>query len=224
MKRLAPFVILTLCCLSASAQPASVTHWWSVGVESSTHFFFATYTPGGSNIFTLGGAYTHAVDRNWRLGGGIGIGGAASTKQVYRTETNIGPEAALDTLATATRNPYVVPLYLRARYVFDPSRTSSWFANFDAGYMLGLVNSQRSAVGGKETTEVFNYYGVFLSPTLGHQFGFSASRTRVSVGAGVNLYFEGREAETAPFDRHRDAHLNFTVYAAFDFGGGKKGS
>ena len=202
---------------SAQAQPTPTTHYWSVGLESSTPFFFATYTPGGSNIFLLDGSYTHIVSRNWLLGGGLGIGGASSTKQVYRTDT---PGATgFDTLATAQRNPYVIPVFLRARYLFDPSHKSTWFAGLDAGYMLGLVSSPADNLGTQNLKlKTFNYYSAYFTPTLGHTFGFTATRTRVSVGAGLNLYLEGREDETAPYDRHYQPHLNFVAFVTFDFG------
>jgi len=195
----------------AAAQPTAATHYWSVGLGSSTPFFFATYNPGGSNIFVLDGSYTHVVDKHWLLGGGLGIGGAASPRQVYRT-----PEAGaggFDTLGTSLRNPYVIPVFLRARYFFEPSRRSGWFTGADAGYMLGLVKGQAG--------QVLNYYSAYVSPTLGHRFGFNATRTRVSVGAGVNFYLEGREEETDPYALHYDPHLNFHLYVTFDFGGGK---
>ena len=196
---------------SASAQNFASTHYWSVGLECSTPFFFATYTPGGSNIFVLDGSYTHVVGRNWLLGAGVGIGGAASPRQVYRTE-------AFDTLATARRNPYIIPVFFRGRYLFDPTRKSGWIAGLDAGYMLGFVGSQAPVLGGEEKVQVFNFYSAFATPSLAYRFGSSSSRMRVTTGAGLNLYFEGREMETAPYDRRWDTHLNFTAYVTFDFG------
>ena len=209
MKRILLLLVFSFCFLVSQAQPATINHYWSVGLGSSTPFFFATYTPGGSNIFTLTGSYTHRVGPYWFLGGGFGIGGAASTKQIYRTPMAADP-SAIDTFATAIRNPYVVPVFLRARYIFNPAKASSWLAGMDAGYMLGLVGSQS----GNE--KVFNYYGAYFSPSLGHCFGFSSSKMRVTVGAGLDLYFEGREDELPPHDIHRDAHLNFNLFATFD--------
>ena len=200
---------------SASAQPTATTHFWSVGLGSSTPFFFATYTPGGSNIFVLDGSYTHVLAKNWLIGGGLGIGGAASTKQVYRTATLTA--TGYDTLATSSRNPYVIPVFLRARYLFAPSYKNTWFAGLDAGYMLGLVSTPE-VITQDSKLKTFNYYSAYFSPTLGHRFGFANSRTRVSVGGGVNFYLEGREDETAPFDRHYQPHLNFVAFATFDFG------
>lgn len=211
MKKLFAFLVLGSSFLFLAAQPVATTHYWSVGLSSSTPFFFATYNPGGSNIFVLDGSYTHVVDRNWLLGGGFGIGGAASPRQVYRTATADG--SGFDTLGTSLRNPYVIPVFVRARYIFDPSRKNSWFAGADAGYMLGLVKGQAS--------QVLNYYSAYVPPTLGHRFGFTSTRTRVCVGAGVNFYLEGREAECAPYDLHYDPHLNFHLYVTFDFGSGK---
>lgn len=215
MKKFFSLLVLSFSFLLLAAQPSAPAGFWSVGLESSTPFFFATYTPGGSNIFLLEGSYTHLAGRNWLLGGGLGIGGAASTKQVYRTATFDG--TGFDTLATSQRNPYVIPVFLRARYLFSPSRVNTWFAGLDAGYMLGLVSTP-AAEPFNSKLSTFNYYSAFFSPTLGHRFGFTATRTRVSVGAGLNLYFEGREYETHPFDLHYIPHLNFTLFATFDFG------
>ena len=192
--------------LHAQSQPTAVTHYWSIGLSSSTPFFFATYNPGGSDIFFLDGAYTYCLGRNWQLGGGLGIGGGASDKQLYRS-------ALGDTLGTATRNPYVIPIFLRAKYLFSPHRSSGWYAALDAGYMLGFVRGYDD--------EPYNYYSAFFSPSLGHQFGFGSSRTRISVGAGADFYLEGHEDELPPYGHTRPLHMNFLAYVTFDFGAGK---
>lgn len=191
----------------AYAQPVATTHYWTVGLSSSTPFFFATYNPGGSSIFVLNGTYTYCVDRHWQLGGGLGIGGGASKKQLYR-------DAAGDTLASAVRNPYVIPVFVRAKYLFTPHRSKGWYANLDAGYMLGFVRNADD--------NPFNYYGIFASPSLGHQFGRASSKTRVSVGAGLDFYYEGRQYEMPPYDSNGVLHMNFLAYVTFDFGAAKR--
>ena len=204
---IALFNILFFFSPSASAQVNPTTHYWTAGLSSSTPFFFATYNPGGSNVFVANGTYTYCVDRHWQLGGGVGIGGGASAKQLYC-------DAAGDSLFSSVRNPYVVPIFLRAKYLFTPHHASGWYANLDAGYMLGFVRSADNTP--------FNYYGIFASPSLGHQFGNATRRTRVSVGAGLDLFYEGREAELPPYDRKGLVHLNFLAYVTIDFGAAKR--
>lgn len=206
MKRHLLFLTILLAGFSLQAQN-NISHYWTVGLNSSTKFFFATYYPGGSNFFTLDGAYTHSVGRNWQLGGGVGIGGATSTKQVYRGLLG-------DTIGSNDRNPYVIPLFARAKYLFDDRGGNTWFLNMDVGYMFGFVRNYSD----KPT----NYYCAYFSPTFGHQFSKRESPTKISVGVGLNTYMEGREQEYAPYEKGFNLQLDFLAYVTFDFGVPKK--
>lgn len=206
MKRLLLFLTILMAGSTLSAQ-GTISHCWSVGLNSATKFFFVTYNPGGSNFFTLDASYTHAFGRHWLMGGGLGIGGATSTRQVYRNMMG-------DTLSFNPRNPYVIPVFARAKYLFDDRGGNSWFFNMDVGYMFGFVSNHED----KST----NYYCAYFSPTIGHQFGTRESPTKISVGVGLNTYMEGREQEIDPFEKHFNLQLDFLAYVTIDFGVTKK--
>lgn len=208
MKKIATLALFASMAFASMAQGNldinRVTHYWTVGFNGATKFFFATYYPGGSNIFTIDASYTHLLaDNHWQLGGGLGIGGGASTKQYY-----LGP--ARDTVGSNNRNPMVIPIFGRAKYIVNPRRTSSLYANMDFGYMLSLVT--------RHDGRAMPYYCLYGSPSIGYQFGARGTRTKVSAGLGLNAYMEHREELFAPYGRHYNLQLDFLGYVTFDFG------
>gem|GEM_PF-5363928 len=210
MKRTAFFLFLFVASaafLAAQDAPVDapvgpVNRFWSLGFSSNTKFFFASYPDGGSNIFTLDAALIFCVGPQWRIGGGLGFGGGASSRQTLLPADEGGESRSL------IRNPWVVPAYLRLRCLFQPGRPGSWYANLDAGYMLGLVRD--------DLDKTVNYYSAFLSPSVGRQFGLPHSESKVSLAIGAGLYWERRQQTAAPYAAAYAPRLGFLATFAFD--------
>lgn len=204
-------LMLTLGWTAVQAQadfnPRKATHYWTLGLNSSTKYFFATYYPGGSNFGDINASLTFCIGPKWQIGAGVGVGGGVSSKQLYR-------DAEGQLTGFSKRNPFVLPVFARAKCMFGGRQAAGWFFNADAGYMIGLV--------GAYDESAMNYYCAFARPSVGYQFGIRGSLTKLSVGAGLDGYLEHRETECNPADRWYDPQLNFLVYATFDFGAGKK--
>lgn len=204
-------LLLTLGCTAVQAQsdfnPRKAARYWTLGLSSSTKYFFATYYPGGSNFGDINASLTFCLGPRWQLGGGVGIGGGVSTPQRYR-------DAEGRLAGSSQRNPYVIPVFARAKCMLAGRKAAGWFFNADAGYMFGYVAAHDQSA--------MNYYCAFARPSAGYQFGIRGSLTKISVGAGLDGYLEHRETECDPADRWYDPQLNFLLYATFDFGAGKK--
>lgn len=212
MKKILPLLLL-LALGSAAVQaqsdfnPRKASRYWTLGLSSSTKYFFATYYPGGSNFGDISASLTFCLGPRWQVGAGAGVGGGVSAKQLYR-----GADGQVS--GFGKRNPFIVPVFARAKCMFGGRKAAGWFFNADAGYMIGLVAAHDESP--------MNYYCAFARPSVGYQFGIRGSLTKLSVGAGLDGYLEHRETEYAPDDRWYDPQLNFLLYATFDFGAGKK--
>lgn len=212
MKKILPLLLMlvlggTALMGQSDFNPRKAARYWTLGLSSSTKYFFATYYPGGSNFGDINLSLTFCLGPKWQIGAGAGVGGGVSTPQRYR-----GADGSV--VGFSKRNPFVIPVFARAKCMLAGRKASGWFFNADAGYMFGYVAAQDQSA--------MNYYCAFARPSAGYQFGIRGSLTKLSVGAGLDGYLEHRETEYAPVERWYDPQLNFLVYATFDFGAGKK--